>query len=297
MTRPLVYTAVPTAFDEDGGHDLASTTRLFEHALAGGVDALFVNGTTAEFPALSTAERRANLRRAVEVAGADRVIAHVGAASPYDTRLLTADALELGIRRLSVLTPFYLPSSLDGVREQIVAARTLADDAEYFLYLFPDRTGVHVTPAQAAALIEEFDLAGAKVSIAGADYVSELAGALRSPRTLLSGNDGLMREIVAAGGAGVVSGVSSSVPRPFADLAAAMDAGDASEIERIAAEITAIVAVLGPSIAALKLSLAAQGVIANGACRMAIDPPTPDARRAVADVVSRIRTEASSPVA
>jgi 4-hydroxy-tetrahydrodipicolinate synthase len=273
MIRPVVYSAVTTAFHEDGTLDLPGTTRLFSHALAGGVDAVFVNGTTAEFAALTISERRDLLAAAVSVAGPERVVAHVGAASPYHAGALTADARALGITKLSVLTPFYMPSTVDGVRDQVAAAKAEAGGAEIFLYLFPDRTGVQMPAADAARVIEEFDLAGAKISIAGTEYLADLVGALSSPRVVLSGNDGLLREVIAAGGHGIVSGVSSSVPAPFVALADAIAAGDTAEQDRLAARINEIVPVLGPSIAALKISQREQGLIASAACRMAIDPP------------------------
>lgn len=296
MTRPTVYSAIPTAFTSSGEVDLDSTSRIFDHALAGGVDALFVNGTTAEFAALTADERRATLVAAVDVAGADRVIAHVGAASPYETGLLTADALALGVTRLSVLTPFYMPSTLEGVRGQVAAAVAEAPGCEIYLYLFPDRTGVQVTPGAAAEIIEEFDLAGAKISIAGTEYLRELVSCLSTPRSVLSGNDGLLREVVAAGGNGIVSGVSSSVPGPFVQLAAAIGSGDQPEIERLGQLVNGIVPLLGPSIAALKESLVAQGIIETAACRMAIDTPSAAVRAQISDAFASAPAQTTTSV-
>jgi 4-hydroxy-tetrahydrodipicolinate synthase len=286
MTRPLVYSAVTTAFREDGALDLASTRRLFAHAIDAGVDAVFVNGTTAEFAALTLTERQDILAAAVDVAGADRVVAHVGAASPYHTAILTAEARSLGIRKLSVLTPFYMPSTVAGVREQVAASVEAAPDADIFLYLFPDRTGVQLTPSEGAAIIEDYDLAGAKISIAGTDYLAELVGALRTQRVVLSGNDGLMREVAAAGGAGVVSGVSSSMPAPFVALAAAIEDGDEERQRAIGERISEIVPVLGPSIAALKISQRDQGLIETAVCRMAIDDPDETWIEKIAQIVA-----------
>jgi len=288
MSRPLVYSAIPTAFSPTGAVDLAATTRVFTHALAGGVDALFVNGTTAEFPSLTLTERGDILTAAVDAAGADRVVAHVGAPSPYQTRLLTRDALALGVTKLSVLTPFYMPSTLDGVREQIAAVTSLAESRDVFLYLFPDRTGVEIRPEEAAALIEEFDLAGAKISIAGVEYLQGVVDALHTERMVLSGNDGLLREVVAAGGAGVVSGVSSSVPGPFTALADAVGRGDAAAQEAAAAAVAAVVPVLGPSIAALKESLVLQGLIGGASCRMAIDAVDQAYRVRIAEALAAV---------
>lgn len=275
MSKPLIITAAVTAFTESGALDLDSSRRIFVHAINGGVDALFVNGTTGEFPALSVPERRVLLETALQVCPPEQIVAHVGAASPHEVSLLTSDALELGVTRLSVLTPFYLAADLDGVRRQITAAQSLSSDARIFLYLFPDRTGVHLDPVQAAALIEEYNLAGAKISIAGTDYLQRLVEALPTPRTVLSGNDGLLPEVLAAGGNGIVSGVSSAVPAPFVSLAAAIHDGDAEAQREAAADVARLVPVLGPSIAALKVALVQQGVITSAFCRMAI--PAPDA--------------------
>lgn len=274
MTHPLVITAAVTAFTDTGALDLESTRRIFAHAIEGGVDALFVNGTTGEFPSLSVPERRQLLETALEVCRPEQVVAHVGAASPHEVALLTADALELGVQRLSVLTPFYLAADLDGVRRQVTAAQALSAEARIFLYLFPDRTGVRMDPAQAASLIEEFDLAGAKISIAGTDYLRDLVAALGSKRTVLSGNDGLLPQVLAVGGDGIVSGVSSAIPGPFVAQAAAIAAGDAEAERAAAADVARLVPVLGPSIAALKVALVQQGVIDSAFCRMAI--PAPD---------------------
>jgi 4-hydroxy-tetrahydrodipicolinate synthase len=281
MNAPILIAATPTAFDSDGALDLASTRAIIEHTLEGGAQAVFVNGTTGEFAALTRDERRAILEAAIEVAGADRVIAHVGAASPYDTAIAAQDAARAGARSSSVLTPFYMPASLEGISRQIEAAST--GDGELFLYLFPDRTGVSITPSEAAALLDRHDLAGAKISIPGVEYLRDVVAALSAPRTVLSGNDGLLREIIAAGGAGVVSGVSSSVPGPFAALVDAMASG--ADPSSAAAQVDEVVPVLGPSIAGLKHSLLLQGVIHDDRCRMAIDPPTAELRDRIAAVV------------
>jgi 4-hydroxy-tetrahydrodipicolinate synthase len=288
MNSPLLISAPPTAFTESGDLDYLSTARILEHTLEGGVDSVFVNGTTGEFPSLNLEERRRLLELAIKVAGHERVIAHVGSASPYEAGLLAADAKELGVNQLSVITPFYLPASLDGIRRQISAVVSAAPGSDLYLYLFPDRTGVNIEPNAAAQLLEEFDLKGAKLSVPGTRYVADVVSALGTPRTILSGNDGLMREVVALGGAGVVSGISSSLPAPFAALKRAIEADDRAEaIEGLAAHVNRIVPILGPSIGALKLSLFVQGIIKSPTSRMAIDAPDADlaqkVRRAVAD--------------
>ncbi|MEA5055810.1 MAG: dihydrodipicolinate synthase family protein [Propionicimonas sp.] len=282
MFRPAVYSAVPTAFTSSGELDRRSTMRLFEHVVAGGVDTLFVNGTTGEFPALSRRERLECLRLAIDVAGRDQVVAHVGAASPHHTAELASDARSIGITRMSVVTPYFLPASATGVRKQVAAVAGAGVTDGLYLYVFPDRTGVALSPSEAAAILEEFDLAGIKISIPGTDYVHAISEALSTPRDILSGNDDLLPEVIAAGATGIVSGVSASVPAPFAGLADALASGDQSRSSALNGLIKRLVAVLGLSIAGLKYSLALQGVIDSPTCRMAIDDPTEQDRVAIA---------------
>ncbi|MFV0428389.1 MAG: dihydrodipicolinate synthase family protein [Arachnia sp.] len=277
MNRPIVYSATPTAFNADGSLDLTSTRHIFEHAMDGGVDALFVNGTTGEFVALDRAERAAVVQCAVDIAGPDRVIAHVGAATPHEAVRFTTDATEAGVTRLSVLTPYYMPISPAGVEAQVAAVVSAAPEARVFLYLFPDRTGVRIDPAQAVRIVETYRLAGIKISIPGVAYLGEVAAGLTSPRLVLSGNDGLLPQVLAQGGSGIVSGVSSAVPAPFAAAAAAIADARSDDAAHWQGIIERTVPVLGPSIRALKHCLAAQGIIADAMCRVPIDHLDPAA--------------------
>lgn len=294
MPDVQIISAVPTAFDDDGNIDIDSSARVVSHCLGAGVDAIFVNGTTGEFASLSRDERKQLLAAAIDVAGPGRVIAHVGAPSPHQVKLLTEDALSLGITRLSVLTPFYMPSSLNGIREQLAAVKSLSATAQVYLYLFPDRTGVQIAPAHAAQLIGEFELAGAKLSIPGTGYLSDVVAELPAPSEVLSGNDGLMREVVAAGGAGVVSGVSSSLPGIFVELATAIRGGDPRRTDEIATIVNRVVPVLGPSISGLKLALLKQGLIRSTRCRMAIDAPDATHERQITEVLAATQPDAVS---
>ena len=286
MTRPRLISAIPTIFRENGEFDADGTRAALEHALAGGVDALFVDGTTGEFPALDRDERATIARMALDVAGPERTIVHVGGSSAWEAVLLTQDAVAAGVGTIAAITPYYLPASTAAVRDYFTAIRDAAPGAEIFAYLFPDRTAVHVGVEEAAQLVRDLGLSGAKVSIAGTDYVQDLVEALGGSVAVYSGNDGLIAEVAAAGGAGVVSGVSSALPWPFVATADALGGGESPGDEL--RELTqAAVGILGPSIANLKYALLAQGVIDHATCRMAIDLPDAAVRSRIDDLVAR----------
>lgn len=266
-----VISAVPNAFEASGALDRDGNIRIFEHALDGGVHALFVNGTTGEFPSLTREERQASVRDALSVGGTDRVIAHVGASSAYEAVALTRDALDAGATAIAAITPFYLSASASALWDYFGAVRQAAGPAALYLYLFPARTGIDVSVPEALQLVREFGFAGVKVSMPGLDFVTRLIEVLPAEVRVFSGNDGLLAQVVRAGGGGVVSGVSSALPAPFVSLAHAVDAGDAAGEAAVQPLVEEAVATLGPSIAAIKTALHRQGIIESPFVRMAID--------------------------
>jgi len=237
------------------------------------VDAIFVAGTTGEFPALSDAERLSVIEVAVDSAGAERVIAHVGAPSGYQAARLARAARQAGVTRMAAITPFYLPATIAGVRGYFARVCAEADGARVYAYLFPRLTGTELTPLQVAGLVNEFDLAGVKLSIPGTDFLADLARRVSHDVDLYSGNDELLVAVVAAGGRGVVSGVSPACPDYFTGLARAMDSGDNDAISRHQVLVNAAVDAIGPALSYLKAALLELGVLSSATCSLAVDPP------------------------
>ncbi len=260
---PEVLSAVPTFFDGAGEVDLAATAA--HHAwLHGRVDGVFVAGTTGEFPALDRTERRALASAALDVFGPEHVVVHVGAASTRDTVALTRDAVALGVRRLAVLTPYYLPADVDAVTRHFAATTAAAGAASVYGYLFTERSGVTVSPSEFGRIAADTGLAGAKLSGAANEQVAEYIEALPAGGQLWSGADTTLAAVVRAGGAGIVSGLSAAFPEPFMALAAA---GDADAEREAQAQADAVLAALHGSVEGIKHALALLGH-GNGSLRM-----------------------------
>src|SRR6476469_1738560 len=98
---PRLIPAVPVPFDADGELDEKGLEPLYRLLADAGVDAVFVSGTTGEFPALDDAERDVVLTEALAIFGAERVYAHVGAASARQAQRLAARAVTLGATQLA----------------------------------------------------------------------------------------------------------------------------------------------------------------------------------------------------
>jgi 4-hydroxy-tetrahydrodipicolinate synthase len=280
--RAEVLAAVPTFFHADGELDRA-TTVAHHAALAGRVDGVFVSGTTGEFPALDRAERHTLAEFALDAHGPDRVVVHVGAASTRDAVALTRDAVGLGVRRIAALTPYYLPVDPAAVARHMAAVVAAAGAARVYGYLFTERTGVVLEPAEFGELAADIGLAGVKLSGAANERLAEYIAALPAGAHLWSGADTTLPAVVRAGGAGIVSGLSAAFPEPFTALADAVAVGD-SEAERAAqARADSVLDALEGTVEGIKAALRTLGH-GTGALRM----PAPDVPPAALERIARL---------
>jgi 4-hydroxy-tetrahydrodipicolinate synthase len=276
-----VLAAVPTPFTSGGDLDLASARKAFSY-IAGHAGGLFLAGTTGEFPALDDSERLAVFEAGIEAAGADRVIAHVGAPDARRAARLAAAAIGLGMRRLAAITPFYCSPSEAEITGYYLRIREAAPDAELYAYVYPERSGVGVRARFFAALAGEAALAGVKLSGSAAAGVAEFAAAAPG-RAIYSGADADLAAVLRAGGAGVISGRSAAFPATYAALAAALAAGDAGEAARQQARTGEIAAVAG-SIGCFKAALRERG-FGPMASRMPAGEPDQAAAARIAGLV------------
>lgn len=263
MTRPEVLTAVPTLFGTDGAIDPAETRRLHS-ALREHVDGVFVAGTTGEFPALTDSERLALFQLALAEWDADAVVAHVGSPATSQAVALAGAAVALGVRRLAVLPPYYFAVDAGDLIAHFTAVVEAAGDAEVYAYLFPDRTGVDLSPAVLAELTRVTGLAGAKLSGRAAGRFAEYLDVLPPAASAWSGADVEMVSVAVAGGRGLVSGMSAADPAAFAALATAIETGDPTAVGVASERVHALATALQGSPAGIKAGLHAQGYRSTG---------------------------------
>ncbi|GAA1146240.1 dihydrodipicolinate synthase family protein [Streptomyces javensis] len=286
--QTTVITPLTTPFTPDGELDLVAARELFRFT-ADTTGQLMIAGTTGEFPALDRKERRQLTELALEVGGPDAAMAHVGAPDAHTAVALTHDAVSAGATRLAALTPYYLPAEADELRDYFRRVRQAAGDAELYAYLFPERSGITVTPELFAQLAGECDLAGVKLSGSPSTEVAAYRAVLPAEFTVYSGNDALLTTVLDEGGAGVISGCSGALPEPFLELAAAKLAGaGADELATLQERVDRVVALLGPSAGRIKHALRVRGLPA-GSSRMTVGAPeattAAEIEKLVADLV------------
>jgi 4-hydroxy-tetrahydrodipicolinate synthase len=279
-----IVSAVPVPFTEEGAVDIAeyeATLRSVDEHVHG----VLVAGTTGEFPALDDDERVELFRRAADVLGKERVIAHLGHASTRQVLRLADATAATGITRFALLTPYYLPADDDGVRAFFGSLTEAHPEASVYAYVFPERTGMDISVDLLRDVMKLPGMVGVKLSGDAAERLPEYAEALHDGQELYSGDDGSLPFVRDHGGAGIVSGVSSAFPATLAGLARALDEGDADGARAVQENVRRLVGLVGPTIPRLKVALAAR-TGAEWACRMPLPAVSARLREEIGQAVA-----------
>lgn len=282
---PELLSAVLTPFASDGSVDQAQVRRYFLWLQAAGVTDVFICGTTGEFITLNPAEHTLVAKLALDVFGPEHVIVQVGAPSLHQASALLGAAKAEGAVRFAAVPPFFQRADANGLRRYF--ATLVAQGGDVLYYHFEDKTGVAMSPAQLAQVCADTGVCGAKISgLPSAEvigYVNALAG-LR----VYSGNDVTFVDVFGAGGVGMISGLSSAVPKPFVVLRQALIDGDEAQIARLQSQTEQVAqACEGGNFALIKAAARANGAPA-GTLRMPLAEPTADQQEVVNHMVRQL---------
>jgi N-acetylneuraminate lyase len=159
MSRLEIWAATPTPFDGEGRLDVSVVPAQAAHLQASGVRGAFVTGTTGEFAALSTDERR----RIVEAWAEARPVgfglaAQVGGTDLGQATELAAHAEGLGLDFIASVAPYYGEApTIELVVEYLRTVAAAAPATPLCYYHIPSMTGSTHRPsaivARAAAAI------------------------------------------------------------------------------------------------------------------------------------------------
>ncbi|MGB2933842.1 MAG: 4-hydroxy-tetrahydrodipicolinate synthase [Nostocoides sp.] len=264
-----LVTAMVTPMTPDGELDPAGTRRVVDHLLSTGHDGIVVNGTTGEAPTLTSAES-IEMVEWVSAAAGERatIVAGVGSNDTRHAVEMARLAANAGADALLVMTPYYNRPTQAGV---LAHCRAIADatDLPVLLYDIPGRTGIPFASETLIALAQHPQIRGvkdAKGDLWAATHVMD-----RTDLQWFSGADELNLAHLAHGATGIVSVVGHVAGRRYAQMIAAIDAGDLSSAQRIHRELVPIVdALMTTSQGAImaKAALVELGVIEHATVRL-----------------------------
>lgn len=219
--------------------DTQGLERLVNHVISGGVNGLFILGTTGEAPSLSYRLRRELIERVVAIAaGRVPVLVGITDTSFVESVQLANHAAKSGVTALVLSTPYYFPAGqteLASYVENLVPELPLP----LVLYNMPSLTKVwfDITTLERLSPIKQ--IIGLKDSSGDMEYFANAIQLkkLRPDWSVMVGPEAKLPEAMALGGDGGVSGGANIYPRLFVGCYEACVAKDA---ERIAKYQTAI---------------------------------------------------------
>ncbi len=260
--------AMATPMHPDGSLDRAGVDTLLAHLSATRCDGVVIAGTTGEAPTLTGHEISQLIARARRHPDhALRVIAGVGTNDTSTGIEMARSAAAAGADALLITAPYYSRPTQTGIAEHIVAIAE-AGGLPVMVYDVPARTGVSI---EASTLMElsRHPLIGA-VKDAKGDLYEAMTVMCSTDLAYYCGIDELALPYLASGATGLVSVTGNVVADRYAELIAAVRAGNldrANAIQRSLLPLTDAVMRTTQGAIMAKAALVRIGVISDATVR------------------------------
>lgn len=286
-----VNAAVLTAMRPDLSIDLDRMAAHCRWLLANGCDGLAILGTTGEANSLGIAERIAVMEGLVERGiPPARLLPGTGTTAIPDTVALTRRAAELGCRGALLLPPFFYKNpSDDGLFAYFSeVVQRVGGDIAIYLYHFPQQSAVPFGLDLIGRLLRAFpgkikgikDSSGDFANTRG--YVDHFA---RDGFEVYCGDDGALRDLLQAGGAGCITAATNIASAISARVYANWDNAAGAEAQVTLAAVRKAVT-SAPLIPALKALVARR--TADPAWNMIRPPHLPLSREAASSLFATV---------
>lgn len=268
-------TALITPFKENGSVDYDALARVLDTQLTGFVDYLVVLGTTGEAATMTEAER-AEVRTFIRdyVKGRLPLVLGVGGnnTAAVCEALRTIDLT--GFEAILSVCPYYNKPNQEGLFQHFCAVAE-ASPVPVIVYNVPGRTGVDLLPETVIRIWQAHPdkIIGIKEASGNLEQIKHLINLAKGKLLVISGDDGIACEVMAAGGAGLISVASNAYPEDFwhivHDQDAALQARYAETIKLLFAEGNPV---------GIKAVLANKGLISN-VLRLPLVPASPELQK------------------
>lgn len=236
VTQPLkgplhgLVAATFTPMDSQGELLLDRVPAMVDALVAGGVQGLYVAGSTGEGPLLTSDERKRVAQAYINAAaGRVPVAVQVGHASLAEAMDLAAHAQQVGADAISAIPPTYFkPSSTEALCEAMGLIMNAAPKVPFYYYHIPSKTGVTVNVADFLAQSAERSpsLVGVKFTDTRVFEFQECVERFRGRFQMLWGFDEMLLSGLTVGADGAVGSTYNFAPALYRTLMAAVEQGD-----------------------------------------------------------------------
>ncbi len=271
--KTKIITPALSIFKADGALDVDTTVKTYKRLADGGVDGILMFGSCGEFFGVTLEEKKALLKAAQEAVG-DRVelMAGTGGMSFRETIELTKYAASIGIKKVLVVSTYYFPANEEDLVSYYGAVADCSD-ADMYFYDIPECVGYDITPSIVLKVHEgRKNVMGYKDTISSVAHTCDLINTVCDKYPdfeVFNGYETQLPVNVAAGGAGVIGGMSNLVPEFFAKWVKAFNDNDFEKIaegEKYISYISKIYSINTPFMPTLKRALKIMGVIEEDRC-------------------------------
>lgn len=205
-------TAICTPFN-DSGVNFEEFKKLINFQVDNGADAIIVCGTTGEASTMTTEEKLATIKCAVETSnGRIPIIAGTGGNNTKQVIEYSKTVEKLGVDGLLIVTPYYNKCTQNGL---VLHYTAIANEVSIpiILYSVPSRTGVNIEPKTCLKLSKIENIVAIKEASGNLSQVAEIAHLCGNNLHIYSGNDDQILPILSLGGLGVISVLSNLEPQ------------------------------------------------------------------------------------
>ncbi|PNZ69291.1 4-hydroxy-tetrahydrodipicolinate synthase [Staphylococcus croceilyticus] len=206
--------------------DYNALEKHVDFLLENGVQAIIVNGTTAESPTLTEEEKEQVLEAVVkQVNHRVAIIAGTGTNNTAKSIQASQRAKQLGADAIMLITPYYNKTNQRGLIKHF---ETIANEVKLpvVLYNVPSRTNMTINPETVETLSHNEYIVAIKDATNDFEYYEEVKKRINQDEfALYSGNDDNVVEFYERGGNGVISVIANVIPKEFQTLYDAKQSG------------------------------------------------------------------------
>jgi 4-hydroxy-tetrahydrodipicolinate synthase len=230
-------TALATPFAKDGSVDEKALRALVDWQIAEGIHFLVPCGSTGEAATMTPAEHRRVVEITVEqVRGRVPVVAGAGSNDTAKAITMSREMKAAGATHLLHVSPMYNKPPQRGIIAHFQAIAE-ATDLPIVVYNVPGRTGSNIEAKTSLALAGVKNIVAVKEASGVMSQIADILAERPAHFSVLSGDDEMTLEIMAAGGDGIISVVSNVTPRKMAQLCEAAARGDFATARKLHFEL------------------------------------------------------------
>lgn len=226
--------AIVTPFHTDGSIDWESFKKLIEFWVAGKVEYLVVLGTTGESATVHGEEKQTVFSFVKDaVAGRLPVVAGIGGNDTQEVVTAFRQFDLSGYDAILSVSPFYNKPNQEGIYQHYKALDA-ATPLPIIMYNVPGRTGQSVTAETQLRIARDCkNIFATKEASGNFELINQLIKNKPDDFMVISGDDPITLQMIAAGAEGLISVVANAYPEEYSEMVRLCLAGEFSKAQKL----------------------------------------------------------------